>query len=239
MNSLDNLYLRLRKAAPTILSYVGVLGVAATTIEAIKTTPRAMELIRHDSRLKHDGDPYAYTKLEAVKSAWKCYIPTALYGLSTIACILGSNVLNKRQQATITSAYMLLSNTYKEIAKNDTDGEARKAAVQEKDVHPALLESDDALFYEFNHGEFFNRKYIDVLSAEYTFNQKFLSKGYACLNDFYELIGLPKSPIGYELGWCITDGYPWVDFEHELIKLEDGMECYLIHLPDPPIPDYI
>lgn len=239
MKGLDNLYLRLRKASPTILSYVGAAGVLATIVEAVRATPEAIERIKYDSRFNHDGDSYAYTKLEAIRSAWKCYIPTALYGISTIACILGSNALNKRQQATLTSAYMLLNNTYKEISKKDEDGESRKAVVKEQNVHPTLLDSEDALFYEFNHGDFFNRKQIDVLSAEYELNQKFISQGYACLNDFYDLIGLPKTPVGYELGWCETDGYPWIDFEHELVELEDGMQCYLIHLPDPPIPDYI
>ena len=98
----------------TILSVMGSGGVIVTTILAIRATPKACELIKADSRFNHDGDPYAYTKLEAIQSAWKCYIPTAVVGLSTIACIFGANALNKRQQAAITSAYMLLDNTYKQ-----------------------------------------------------------------------------------------------------------------------------
>ena len=47
-------------------------------------------------------------------SAWKCYIPTAAFGLSTIACIMGANALNSRKQAALTSAYALINQSYKE-----------------------------------------------------------------------------------------------------------------------------
>ena len=55
--------------------------------------------------------------MEAFQSAWLCYIPASLVGMSTIACIFGANILNKHQQATITSAYTLLSNTYQDYER--------------------------------------------------------------------------------------------------------------------------
>ena len=64
----------LRKASPTILSGFGAAGVIATSILAVKATPKAIRRIRNDSCVKHDGDPNAYSKLEAVRSAWVCYI---------------------------------------------------------------------------------------------------------------------------------------------------------------------
>lgn len=65
----------LKKASPTILTCIGAAGVVATAVLAVKATPKADSLIKADSRRNHDGDPYAATKLEAVKSCWKCYIP--------------------------------------------------------------------------------------------------------------------------------------------------------------------
>lgn len=62
----------LKKASPTILTCIGVAGVVATAVLAVKATPKADSLIKADSRRNHDGDPYAATKLEAVKSCWKC-----------------------------------------------------------------------------------------------------------------------------------------------------------------------
>ena len=102
----------LRKASPTILSGLGAAGVIVTSVLAVRATPKALRKIRADSKTNHDGDPEAYSKLEAVKSAWVCYIPAAISGTATIFCIFGANMLNKRQQAALTSAYALLNDSY-------------------------------------------------------------------------------------------------------------------------------
>lgn len=236
----SDLKLQLKRGSPTILTVFGAAGLIFTTISAVKATKEATERIKYDSRFNHDGDPYAYTRAEAIKSAWRCYVPTVMLGASTLACIFGANALNKRQQAALTSAYMLLNNTYKEFVKNDTDGAVKKEVVEDKyDSIDIPLTTEKALFYEFNYGDFFERDVAEVFSAEHHFNKRFISKGYVCLNDFYELIGLPKTQVGETLCWTDRDGIPWVDFEHELIELEDGMECYVITLPEPPIPDCI
>lgn len=109
--------IRLKHGSPTILTCLGAIGVVATSVLAIQATPKAVRKIRADSCINHDGDPDAYTKMEAFQSAWLCYIPASLVGMSTIACIFGANILNKHQQATITSAYTLLSNTYQDYER--------------------------------------------------------------------------------------------------------------------------
>ena len=43
----------LRKASPTILSGFGAAGVIATSILAVKATPKAIRRIRNDSCVKH------------------------------------------------------------------------------------------------------------------------------------------------------------------------------------------
>lgn len=240
MNGTNKIRTQLKRGSPTILTCIGAIGMLITTISAVKATPDAMERIKYDSRFNHDGDSYAYTKAEAVKSAWRCYIPAATFGLSTLACMFGANALNKQQQASLASAYMLLNKTYKEFAKKDIDGSIRKAIVKDKIADEDISVGDETcLFYEFNYGELFERRRSDILSAEHRFNQLFISRGYASLNDFYELIDLPTSEIGETIGWGQDEGYPWIDFEHELVELEDGMKCYLIWLPDQPTPNYI
>lgn len=104
----------IRKYSPVALSCVASAGVVVTAIAAAKATPRAVALVYADSRKKHDGDPYAYTKKEAFIAAWKCYIPAVAFGASTITCIMGANALNRRQQAALTSAYALVQSSYKE-----------------------------------------------------------------------------------------------------------------------------
>ena len=41
-------------------------------------------------------------------------------------------------------------------------------------------------------------------------------------------------PIG-----ATFDVFGCIDFEHELVLLEDGLECYIIIMPHPPTADYL
>ena len=144
---------------------------------AIQATPKAVRKIRADSCINHDGDPDAYTKTEAFQSAWLCYIPASLVGMSTIACIFGANILNKHQQATITSAYALLSNAYqdyerktKEIFGEEGHQKILDAIAAEKadDVYissPGICGSDSLSFSERNPED--ARLFYDSFSRRY------------------------------------------------------------------------
>lgn len=234
--------LSLKRGSPTILSFVASGGVVATTILAVKATSEATDILRSDGEEKHE-------KLEVVKSCWKCYIPTAIVCVSTIVCIFGANALNKKQQAAITSAYMLLENSYKEYRNktkdllNGSDTQVMKAIAKDKcDREDIFLSGENKLFFEYNYGEFFERKQEEVLSAEYQLNLKFISQGYANLNDFYDILGLDRTEAGDALGWSFGDGFygcEWIDFKHELLELEDGMECYIIDTTIPPSLNYM
>lgn len=53
---------RLKRGSPTVLTCLGVAGVVATTVSAVMATPKAIEKIRKDSLINHDGDPCGYSK---------------------------------------------------------------------------------------------------------------------------------------------------------------------------------
>lgn len=234
--------LYLQRNSPTIVSCIGAVGVVATTIAAVKATPKALSLIEKEKayinkQLEEDGWQTRVDKLttaDTIKATWKCYIPTAIIGLLTITCIFGANTLNKRQQAAITSAYMLLDNTYKQYKEkvskllgDNSDTMVKKSIIEDQ-------YSEITLFYEYHYGEFFERRKADVLNAEYQLNLKLASQGYACLNDFFELLGLPITQEGEVIGWSTQEGYSAIDFEHQLLELDDGMECTIINLPISP-----
>ena len=86
----------LRKASPTILSGLGAAGVIVTSVLAVRATPKALRKIRADSKVNHDGDPEAYSKLEAVRSAWVCYIPTAISGTASFYICFMIQILRLR-----------------------------------------------------------------------------------------------------------------------------------------------
>ena len=80
----------------------------------------------------------------------------------------------------------------------------------------------------------------EIIDAEYHLNRNFVLRGYAPLNEFYEFLGLPKTEYGEMVGWTISDGYYWIDFEHRLISRDDGgADMYAIDMIFPPEPDFM
>lgn len=94
----------LKKHSSTILTVIGSAGVVATTVLAVKATPKALQLIEDEKNsrnneifleaMTNDFENCEYIRelklLDIIKVAWKPYIPTAITGLSTITCILRS-----------------------------------------------------------------------------------------------------------------------------------------------------
>ena len=99
-----------KRNSSTILTCVGSIGVVTTAVLAVKATPKAIRLL--ESAEEEKGEEL--TTLETVKIAGPAYIPAAITGVSTIACIFGANILSKCQQASLMSAYALIENSYKE-----------------------------------------------------------------------------------------------------------------------------
>lgn len=260
MNKGKKLKVYLERSSPTILTCIASAGVIATAILAVRATPKAVELIRKDSMINHDGDPKAYTKAEAIKSAWHCYIPSAVVGTSTIICMFGANILNKRQQAALTSAYALMNNAYQDYKSKVKElyGEETHRAVMDsiaaekaKDTHictqcfgNTLDFGDDSeekrLFYDTFSKRYFETTIEKVIEAEYHLNRNFaLGGGEITLNEFYDFLGLEKVDYGDRLGWCINDEMCWIDFDHHKTILDDGLEVYIIDMVYEPTSDFL
>lgn len=246
----------LKKQSPTILTCIGAVGVVATAVTAVRATPKALDLcadLRHD-RLRVNGEEP--TKLDYVLETWTCYLPSAAIGAATIAAIFAANVLGKRQIAALSSAYIFLNRSYKDyinkvkdIYGEEADKQVKAAMAKEKYSDDGLLvkssdgDNDYCIFYEEHYGKFFERTMLEVREAEYQLNRKLCREGEASLNDFFELLDLPKSEIGEMFGWSQEDGYDfygcsWIEFSHDLVSMEEGMECYIINTPFGPSVGY-
>ena len=81
----------LGKHGATLLSVAAAAGVVLTAAETAKATTKAQSLIDMNK-----AEPMS--KKEVVEECWSYYIPAAIVGVGTIACILGSNIMNKKTQ---------------------------------------------------------------------------------------------------------------------------------------------
>lgn len=239
-----------RRNASTILTCVGGAGVVVTSVMAVRATPKALRLLEEAKREKGEE----LTKIESVRAAGQVYIPAILVGASTIACIFGANMLNKRQQAALMSAYALLDNSYKEYKNKvieaygeETDkhiqAEIAKDKFEDLDISAEDFDEDKQLFFDEFSGRYFESTMADVLRAEYAINKQIAEWGSAYLNDYYELAGIPTTDYGDHLGWSACGLYEmywnqWLDFGHDKFVLDDGLECTIITFFQEPIPGF-
>ncbi len=72
-NALKALQKTVKKHSPEILTGIGIAGMTAAAVMAVKATPKALRMV--DEKEIRDGK--RLTTGEIVKTTWKCYIPPA------------------------------------------------------------------------------------------------------------------------------------------------------------------
>lgn len=247
-NLLNKSQVFLKRNSATILTVVGAAGVIATTVTAVKATPKALLLMEAAKEEKGED----LTKIEKVKVAGPAYIPSVVLGTATIACIFGANMLNKRQQASLMSAYALLDSSYKDYRKkvDELYGEEAGAEVRagiakdkyEEDEH-RQLEEGKRLYYDFYSARYFEATPAEVKNAEYNLNRSLMLDDCAYLNEWYTFLGIEGVEHGLDFGWSTcanSDMYwqTWVDFHHEKTTMDDGLECIIISFNQEPYLDF-
>ena len=244
----------IKRNASTILTCLGAAGVIVTTVMAVRETPKALTLLENAKEEKGEE----LTKFEKVKVAGPVYIPSVITGAATIACIFGSNVISKNQQAALMSAYALLDNSYKEYKKKTDELYGEEAGKQirgeiAKDKYTGdevSLDDDKELFYDFYSGRYFESTKQEVLWAQYETNRSMFVNYSVGVNEYYDLLGLEPLPEYEMLGWTcgqIEEMYwhPWIEFDNEETVIEpdseynEGMKCTIIHMPFEPFIDYL
>ena len=237
----------LQKHSSTILTTMGAAGVVGTSVLAVKATPKALLLLEEAKNEKGEE----LTPVEVVKVAWKPYIPAAIVGTSTIACIFGANFLNIKNQASLMSAYALLDSSYreyrekvKEIYNEEADINVKHEVIRSKFDDDMKPEDDKVLFFDYQSMQFFESTMPQVLHAENAFLETLNNRGYACMNEYYDLLGIPRADFGYQLGWfALENNDPYncheLEFNYEKVVLKDGVECFIITTNNPPAADYI
>ena len=150
----------------TILTCVGAIGVIVTSVLVAKAAPKAVRVIEEVETAKGEE----LTKLEVIKSVVPVYIPAIVVGASTIACIFGANVLNKRDQAALVSAYALADNAYREykdkinnLISDDTKAQIKEAIAKDQYEENRCVSDEKQLFFDFNTMRYFESTLDEVI----------------------------------------------------------------------------
>lgn len=236
-NMLNRLQFTMVKHGPEILTGIGIAGMVTSTIFAVRATPKAIQLL--DEETDNKGDEL--TVPEKIKTCWKCYIPTAVTSVASIACLIGASSVNSKRNAALAAAYNISTAALTEYKDKviETVGEKKERAIRDeiaKDkieknpVHTKeiiMTGKGKTLCYDGIFGRYFESDMDTIRRALNTINREIIHGDmYASLNDFYDAIGIGPIRIGNELGWNIDDGEIDVDFSAQLT--DDGRPCIVL-----------
>lgn len=227
----------MKKNSSFILSIMSSIGLVTTTVLAVKATPKALSLIEERKKeLKMAENSAELKTIDMVKIAWKPYIPTGISMFSTLICIFGNAYLTRKTQTSLISAYAILDKSYKEyidktreLYGEDADNKIKQKIAESNYDSNYIHKEDKKLFFEFQTMTYFDSTMEEVLKAENWLNQELAATGCVTLNDFFEYLHLDKIPHANDIGWCDYGDYHEIEFEHEKMILDDGLECILIN----------
>lgn len=238
---------KLQRSSPVILTCLSMIGMIGTTVMAVRATPKALRRIKaKKDELKTDE----LAPVELVEATWQCYIPSALVGIGTVACIAGIGATSKHNQAVLMSAYAMINESYKQYQQaakkvygEDADEKIHAEMAKDANVYTYGYgwqiyntdmdpDSEYLLFYDSFLKRYFNTTMAAVLNAQYHINRNLQCRGYSSVNEYCKFLGIEPIEDGDKIGWSLDDIYEggemWLDFDNQKTVLEDGLECIII-----------
>lgn len=226
---------KLKQNGPGILTGVGITGMLTSTVLAVKSTPKALDLIHEAEYIKGEE----LNRKEVIKTCWKCYIPSALVATASVGCLIGANTVNSKRKAALATACKITQSAFteykdkvKEVIGEEKEQEIRDKLAKDKiDKNPTSSEvivtgNGSVLCYDSISGRYFQSDVESIRKAENTLNRRLMNDIYCSLNDFYDLLGLSYTNIGEELGWNVDDGM--IEIEFGSVISEDNKPCIVI-----------
>lgn len=251
-----NVKVSLAKHSPEILIGLGIAGMISTTILAVKATPKALRLIEEK---KEELDVDKLTPVETVKATWKCYVPAAVTGTVSVACLIGSNSVNAKRNAALATAYKISETAFSDYREKvvETIGEKKERAVLDKvsekqvknypvsETSVIVTGKGKTLFFEPLSHRYFYSDLEKIKRAENKLNKEIITDPFeygVTVNDFYDEIGIPRTATGDGLGWkradYLIDIYPSAQMAEEGSDHE-GEPCIVLNHTNPPLYDFL
>lgn len=226
---------KIKDNGPEILTGIGITGMITSTVLAVKSTPKALNLISEAEYEKGDE----LNKKEIIKTCWRCYVPSTLVATASIGCLIGANTINNKRKAILVTACKLTQSAFteykdkvKEVVGEETEQKIRDEIAKDKvNKNPAPSEvivtgNGSVLCYDSISGRYFQSDVESIRKAENTLNRRLMNDIYCSLNDFYDLLGLSYTSIGEEVGWNVDDGMIEIEFSSTIS--EDNKPCIVI-----------
>lgn len=228
--------------SPTILTSLGVGGLIATVAFAIRGTVKATDILQQEGHFrleqyeKQTGEVAypddMFTTQEIIELTWKEYIPTAVMGVTTIACMIGANHISLRRNAALVSLFTMTERTLREYQTKVVEqiGEKKEEKVREAiaqdriDENPpsektiVLTGNGDYLCFDTFSSRYFRSDVEKLRRAENQFNKRLIRGEWLGINEFYDEIGLEPIELGDEFGWIAERSIMELKFTTKMAK---------------------
>lgn len=232
-------WLATKKHSPEILTGIGIAGMLTTVVLAVRATPKALRLI--DEKKADIPEEENISRIEAVKAAWKVYVPAVVTGILSTICLIGANSVNQRRNAAIAAAYSLSESALKEYREKvvETIGERKEQAIRDDIAKDRITENPvrevivsdrgSTLCYDSLSGRYFKSDIEKLRRIINDLNRRMRDEMFISLNDFYCAVDNPDlgpTKLGDMLGWNIDKGYIDLNFSSQLTT--DGTPCLVL-----------
>jgi hypothetical protein len=238
------------KNSPSILTGLSVAGLVTTVILAVRATPKALLLmeVEREQRKKEKEtvcrdsgeESIPLSKRDIVQIAWKCYIPAAAVGLTTVACIIGANTISLRRTAALASVYSITEAAFREYKAKVVETIGRNKEIKVRDeiasdtvkAHPSssteviVTGKGQVLCYDTLSGRYFKSDIENIRQIINRLNHAMLTEMFMSINEWYYELGLAPTKLGDDMGWDIAKGLIEVKFSSQIS--EDGTPCLVL-----------
>lgn len=196
-----------------------------------------------------EGDVYVQTWKDKALLTWKCYIPAAVSGVSTLAFIGVGHKISSKRTAALATAYSLTEVAFNEYKAKVVETLGEKKAVDIRDrvaedrvnrtakaSSEVLVVSDgEVLCFESFTGRYFKSSMEALRKAQNDINSQIINEGYASLNEFFNAVGIPYSGVGEELGWSTDE---MLDLQFTSVLNQEGKPCLSVGYSRLPAKNY-
>lgn len=224
------------KNSPAILTGLGVAGMLTTTILAVQATPKALNLLE-EKFLELGG--VTPTKKETIQTAWKCYIPSAIMGTLTVACIISANKVSTKRNAALASLYSITEKSLKQYQSKviETIGVNKEQKIRDSVAEEKLREfpvskneviitgNGEMLCYDVMSGRYFKNDIEQIRRIQNDLNRDLLTDMWLDLNDLYYALGLSGIELGAMMGWSIDTP---LDVNFSSMISDEGKPCLVL-----------
>lgn len=255
--SLHKVGFKFKKHSPEILVVTGVVGIVTSTVLACKATMKVNDILEesketidkiHDSANKglHTSDGEEYTQEVAnrdlsivyAQTGWKLvklYGPAVAIGVTSIACMLGSNHILRKRNVALAAAFTAVDNSFKQYRGRlidrfgkDLDRELR-FGIKAKEVEETVVDENgnektvtktvnvvdpniahdiySVVWCEGNTGWTKNAELnkVFLLKQQNYANDKLRMNHFVSLNEVYKMLGINPTSYGQLAGWIYTE----------------------------------